>query len=223
VSRRGANLHENLRDTDQCIATTGPRSKTPGERCRNWRAKGSEYCPFHLYIPQRAARLDQDPIAQLSTIPMDAPAREEERARAIEQAVEREERRAAARDRRAEAKLADSVARSENVLVHPDDMAKVRELEKAYEDALTAPTLRAHIRVVLDQLRRGERLEAPERIPGSTHRGGGPAIHPNGRMADDDQAELHRQEDRPLRRRPRVRWERIPGTVDMKRKVVTFE
>ena len=209
------NLHENIPDGSRCIAITGPRSKTPGERCRNWRAKGSEYCGFHLYIPQRAARKDQDPVTRLSTIPEDAPSREEERARVIQEAVEREERRVALAVERELPKSFDTDAEVEfrarelNMNVHPHDLPKVQAIEAVLDDAFASSSLKVHLRVVLDQLRRGERL-LTQHVPGSTQRASG--AYPGSRMVEADRTDLHNStEGRQSRRVKQPTFERTPA------------
>jgi hypothetical protein len=99
---RGANL-QNPPDRLRCVATTGPRSKQPGTRCPNHRVHGHDKCSFHLYIPQRLARRDPDPIRALETIPDEAEdVKAEERARVIEEQLRRAEARAELRDRQGE-------------------------------------------------------------------------------------------------------------------------
>jgi hypothetical protein len=206
---RGENLRD-LPDELRCTATvTNPRSKNVGQPCPNHRMRNPdggyfEQCAAHRYVPQRASRLNSDPLAALESIP-DSQVREEERARAIELAIAREERRTAATD--AARELED---RGANLLVHPDDLSKVRSIEKVVNDPRTSVSLRAHLRPILDQLRRGERLEGVERVPGMAARIGG-SYDPLMRMVEEDRTELHDRTPPPRKRAKQPVYERSPS------------
>lgn len=156
---RGDNL-KNVPDHRRCVETVKDRrSKNVGARCPNWAMEGQRQCAFHRGVPQRAARLDAaDKLATLSSISNEE-VREQERAVAISEVVERQQRRDEQRQRLREADEQDE---------DDDPRTRERRLERVLADPNTEPQVREACEGKLHQLWSGEpqHTSRPAPIPG---------------------------------------------------------